>query len=94
MPIAEGTSESQPHHARRHLFWYRKRYHRFMPSLNITFTDEELTLLREAAEKEGVSLKTFAHRAVVEAASSRKKMRDQLLEDIFAKSAELNERLA
>lgn len=65
-----------------------------MPSLNITFTDEEQTLLREAAEKEGVSLKTFAHHAVVEAASSRKKMRDQLLADIFAKSAELNDRLA
>ncbi|MFF0817190.1 hypothetical protein ACFYVR_18825 [Rhodococcus sp. NPDC003318] len=38
--------------------------------------------------------KTFAHHAVVEAASSRKKMRGRLLADIFTKSAELNERLA
>ena len=43
-----------------------------MPSLNITFTDEEQQELRNAAERESVSLKTFAHDAVIAAASSRK----------------------
>ena len=42
-----------------------------MPSLNITFTDEEQKELRAAAERESVSLKTFAHDAVIAAASDR-----------------------
>lgn len=65
-----------------------------MPSLNITFSDEEQKELREAAERESVSLKTFAHDAVIAAASRRKRLRESLLDDIFVKSAELNKRLA
>ncbi|RVW03222.1 hypothetical protein [Rhodococcus spongiicola] len=65
-----------------------------MPALNITFTDEEHRALREAAERENVSLRTFVHDAVVEAARSRKHVRDEILARINDKSAELHRRLA
>lgn len=65
-----------------------------MPALNIQFTDEEQILIREAADREGISLKAFVRGVALEAASSRKHLRDTLLADIFDKSAELNDRLA
>ncbi|MFD6856046.1 DUF1778 domain-containing protein [Rhodococcus sp. NPDC060090] len=65
-----------------------------MPSLNITFTEEEQALLRQAAEHEKTSLKTFVHDAAISCANDRKRLRESLLDDIFIKSAELNRRLA
>ena len=67
---------------------------RGMPGLNIQFTDDEQALIRDAADREGISLKAFVHNASLDAASSRKHLRDELLADIFDKSAELNDRLA
>ena len=40
-----------------------------VPSLSITFTDEELAAVRAAAANDDMSLRAFAHRAVMEAAS-------------------------
>ena len=65
-----------------------------MPSLNITFTDEEQRELREAAERENVSLKTFVHDAVIAAASSRKLQVAEVANRVATVSAELNRRLA
>ena len=65
-----------------------------MPSLNITFTDEEHRELREAAERENVSLKAFGHDAVIAAASSRKRQVAEISKRVATVSAELNRRLA
>ncbi|WP_182262546.1 hypothetical protein [Rhodococcus sp. UFZ-B548] len=65
-----------------------------MPSLNITFTDEEQQELRNAAERENVSLKTFAHDAVTAAASSTKRQVAEASKRVAAVSADLNRRLA
>ena len=43
-----------------------------MPALNITFTDEEMATIRDAAKKEDISLRTLAHDAVLTEARSRK----------------------
>ncbi len=65
-----------------------------MPSLNITFTDEEQQELRDAAQRENVSLKAFAHDAVTAAASSRKRQVAEASARVARVSAELNRRLA
>lgn len=65
-----------------------------MASLNISFSDEEMADLREAAAREGVALKPFVHAAAVEAASRRKARVAELAQSIAQKSAELNRRLA
>lgn len=65
-----------------------------MPSLNITFTDEEQQELRSAAERENVSLKTFAHDAITAAASSKKRQVAEASKRVAAVSADLNRRLA
>lgn len=65
-----------------------------MPSLNITFTEEEQQELREAAERESLSLKTFAHDAVIAAASSKKRQVAEASKRVATVSAELNRRLA
>lgn len=63
-----------------------------MPGLNVTFSAEELELIREAAACEQVSLNRFAYDAVIGAASNRRIA--DVAAGIAAKSAELNERLA
>ncbi|MDE9366931.1 antitoxin Phd [Luteipulveratus sp. YIM 133132] len=63
-----------------------------MPGLSLTFTDDELQDLRESAEREGTSLRTFAHRAVMEAVTSRSYA--DVAAQVARKSAELNDRLA
>ncbi len=63
-----------------------------MPALNVTLTDEELDRLRAAAEREGTSLKRYAHDAVV-AASQTNGIAD-VAARVAEKSRELNERLA
>lgn len=65
-----------------------------MASLNISFSDEEMEALREAAARESVALKPFVHAAAIEAASRRKARVTELAQSIAQKSAELNRRLA
>jgi hypothetical protein len=65
-----------------------------MPSLNITFTDEELAAVRAAAANDDVSLRAFAHRAVLEAASEHKCRVAEAARIVAERSAELNRRLA
>lgn len=65
-----------------------------VPSLNIPFTDEELAAVRAAAGGESLSLRAFAHRAVVTAASEHKRRVAEAATVIAERSAELNRRLA
>jgi molybdenum cofactor biosynthesis enzyme len=65
-----------------------------MPSLNVSFTDEELEAVRTAAAKGDISLRTFAHRAILEAASEHKRRVAEAARIVAAHSAELNRRLA
>jgi hypothetical protein len=63
-----------------------------MPGLSITFTDDEFECVRQAAGREELSLKAYAHDAVV-AAASADRIAD-IAESVAARSQELNERLA
>jgi hypothetical protein len=65
-----------------------------MPSLNITFTEEELAAVRAAAATDDVSLRAFAHRAIVAAASAHKRKVAEAARIVAERSAELNRRLA
>lgn len=65
-----------------------------MPSLNIGFTDEELEDVRAAAADDDVSLRTFAHDAVMAAASRKKRAVADAARLVAERSAELNRRLA
>ncbi len=63
-----------------------------MPSLNISFSEDELDEIRAAATD--ASLKSYVHDAALASARSRKDMVAQLAKQIAATSAELNARLA
>jgi hypothetical protein len=63
-----------------------------VPGLNITFTDDELEAVREAAGRDALSLKAYAHDVVV-AAASTDRIAD-IAASVAARSQELNERLA
>lgn len=63
-----------------------------MPALNIPFSDEELTLIRDASTEEDASMKTFAHDAVLEAVRRRKVTAAAIR--VARISAGLNKRLA
>ena len=65
-----------------------------MPSLNITFTDEELDAVRAAAAGGDISLRAFAHRAILAAASEHRQRVAEAARIVAARSAELNQRLA
>lgn len=65
-----------------------------MPSLNVTFTDDELERVRVAAASDDVSLKTFAHDAILTAASEHKRLVAEAARLVAERSAELNRRLA
>jgi hypothetical protein len=65
-----------------------------VPSLNITFTEEELAAVRAAAAGDDVSLRAFAHRAVLTAASDHKRRVTEAARIVAQRSAELNRRLA
>ena len=65
-----------------------------MPSLNVSFTDEELAAIRAAAGGEQLSLRAFVHRAAMAAASERKRQVAQAAAIVARRSAELNRRLA
>jgi hypothetical protein len=65
-----------------------------MPSLNVSFTDEELATVRAAAAGDDVSLKAFAHKAILAAASEHRRRVAEAAGIIAQQSAELNRRLA
>lgn len=65
-----------------------------MPSLNIAFTDAEMHQLRSAAAGDEVSLRTFVHRAALDAASDHKRRVLEAARIVTERSAELNRRLA
>jgi hypothetical protein len=63
-----------------------------MPGLSITVTDDELERVREAAGRDALSLKAYAHDVVV-AAASTDRIAD-IAASVAARSQELNKRLA
>lgn len=63
-----------------------------MPGLNLTFSDDELETVREAAGREGLSLKRYAHDTVLAAASTDRIA--VIAASVAERSRELNERLA
>jgi hypothetical protein len=63
-----------------------------MPGLSINFTDDELEHVREAARRDALSLKAYAHDVVV-AAASTDRIAD-IAASVAARSKVLNERLA
>jgi hypothetical protein len=65
-----------------------------MPSLNIAFTDEELERVRTAAAKDDLSLRAFAHAAILAAASEHRRRVAEAARLVAERSAELNRRLA
>jgi hypothetical protein len=65
-----------------------------MPSLNITFTEEELARVRAAAASDDVSLRAFAHEAILAAASEHRRRVAEAAHRVAERSAELNRRLA
>ena len=65
-----------------------------MPSLNIPFTDEELEAVRAAAAGDDMSLRAFAHQAILSAASEHKRRVAEAAKIVAARSAALNQRLA
>jgi hypothetical protein len=65
-----------------------------VPSLNITFTDEELEAIRSAAASDDMSLRAFAHHAILAAASEHKRRVAEAAHIVAERSAELNRRLA
>jgi hypothetical protein len=65
-----------------------------MPSLNVAFTEEELATVRAAAASDDVSLRTFAHQAILAAASEHRRRVAEAARMVAQQSAELNQRLA
>ncbi|MBF6215643.1 antitoxin Phd [Nocardia farcinica] len=65
-----------------------------MPALNISFTDDELETIRAAAERQGVSLRVYAHTAITQAANEQNRRVEEIAMRVATKSAELNRRLA
>lgn len=63
-----------------------------MPGLSITFTDDELERVRQAAGRDALSLKAYAHDVVV-AAASTDRIAD-IAASVASRSKELNDRLA
>jgi uncharacterized protein (DUF1778 family) len=61
-----------------------------MPALNVPFTDDELVVLRAAAERSEQSLRSFVHGA----ASEHKRQVADVARVVAERSAELNRRLA
>lgn len=73
---------------------YQTQYYGTVPSLNISFTEEELAVVRSAAAGDDVSLRAFVHRAVMAAASEHKRRVAEAARIVAERSAELNRRLA
>lgn len=78
----------------RYQYQYHFRYHKCMPALNLTFTDDEMATLRAAASAHQLSLKAFAHDAVLASSSEHARRVSDAARRIAERSAELNKRLA
>lgn len=65
-----------------------------MPSLNVSFTEEELATVRAAAANDDLSLRAFAHQAILDAASEHRRRVAEAARVVAERSAELNRRLA
>ncbi|MFI6682672.1 plasmid mobilization protein [Streptomyces sp. NPDC050485] len=65
-----------------------------MAGLNVRFTEEELTALRERAEAEGSSMQAFVHEAVIRAINEHSRLFNEAADHVLKASAELNRRLA
>jgi uncharacterized protein (DUF1778 family) len=64
-----------------------------MPALNVPFDDDELGILRSAADEAEQSLKSFVHDAALERADRHKKNVAAAAQLIAKRSADLNKRL-
>lgn len=64
-----------------------------MPSLNLDFDESEMEQIRAAAQSDALSLKKFAHAAVMERASMHKRRVAEAARVVAERSAELNRRL-
>ncbi|MFT4125128.1 MAG: antitoxin Phd [Gordonia sp. (in: high G+C Gram-positive bacteria)] len=64
-----------------------------MPSLNISFTDEEHALLQAAAQRAGKALKAFVHDVVMDASSEYRRNVLEAARRGAVWSSELNRRL-
>ena len=65
-----------------------------MPALNITFTDDEMTAVREAAARSNASLKAYAHDLITDATNGHRARVLEAARIVAENSAELNRRLA
>lgn len=65
-----------------------------MPSLNLDFDESEMEQIRAAAQADALSLKKFAHAAVMERASMHRRRVAEAARVVAERSAELNRRLA
>ena len=64
-----------------------------MPALNVPFDEDELTVLRAAAEEADQSLKTFVREADLDRADRHRQNVATAARIIAERSAELNQRL-
>lgn len=65
-----------------------------MPALNITFTDDEMAAVREAAASANTSLKAYAHDLITDATNGHRRRVLDAAKLVAERSAELNRRLA
>jgi hypothetical protein len=65
-----------------------------MPSLNVTFSDDEMERVRAAARDGGQALKPYAHDAILAAADNRARRVAEAFQFVTERSTELNQRLA
>jgi len=65
-----------------------------MPSLNVTFSDEEMERVRSAAKHRGQALKPYAHDAILAVADDRSARVTEAFRFVTERSTELNKRLA
>lgn len=65
-----------------------------MPALNVDFSEEELSVVREAASRAGTSMRSFTKQAVLDKALDRAGRVRALATEIAQTSADLNRRLA
>jgi uncharacterized protein (DUF1778 family) len=65
-----------------------------MATVSVQFTDEEMVVLRAAADREGKPLSVFAHDAAMSEASPGKRSVEQVSTRVAEISRQLNERLA
>ncbi|WP_454194857.1 antitoxin Phd [Nocardia sp. Marseille-Q1738] len=65
-----------------------------MAGLNIRFSEEELSALRDRAEAEGRSMQQFVHDAVIRAINEHARLFNEAADHVLRVSEELNRRLA